>query len=48
MYSLGQYARRAQGKITVQTRLTNSFASIVRGIKQYSPLLVGLRRCGHL
>ena len=47
VYSLGQYARRTQGKITVQTRLTNCFASILRGIEQYSPLLVRFGRRVH-
>ena len=37
-----------QGKITVQTRLTNSFASIIRGIKSYSPLLVRIPLVRHV
>lgn len=40
LYALGRAARRMKGKLTVQTRLTSSFASVMRGVGEYSPLLV--------
>ena len=40
LYALGRAARRMKGKLTVQTRLTSSFASVMRGVGGYSPLLV--------